>query len=63
MQVPENTIKRLVGHKDSTLQRYYIADVQKIEQANIIEQIFIGHQYSHPYPYWLKQMVGFEYLL
>ena len=51
MQVPENTIKRLVGHKDSTLQRYYIADVQKIEQANIIEQIFIGHQYSHPYPY------------
>lgn len=29
MQVPENTIKRLVGHKDSTLQRYYVADVQK----------------------------------
>lgn len=51
MQVPENTIKRLVGHKDSTLQRYYIADVQKIEQANIIAEIFKGHQYSHPYPY------------
>lgn len=51
MQVPENTIKRLIGHKDSTLQRYYIADVQKIEQANIIAEIFKSHQYSHPYPY------------
>lgn len=49
MQVPENTIKRLIGHKDSTLQRYYIADVQKIEQANIIKQIFEKHEYSNPF--------------
>lgn len=49
MQVPENTIKRLIGHKDSTLQRYYVADVQKIEQANIIEKIFKKHEYSNPF--------------
>ena len=49
MQIAENTIKRLIGHKDSTLQRYYIADVQKIEQANIIMQIFEKHEYSNPF--------------
>lgn len=51
MGVQENTIKRLVGHKDSTLQKYYVADVQKIEQANIIKMIFQDFEYVKKYPY------------
>lgn len=51
MGVQENVIKRLVGHKDSTLQRHYIADVQKIEQANIIKMIFQDFEYVKKYPY------------
>lgn len=49
--VQENIIKRLVGHKDSTLQKYYVADVQKIEQANIIKLIFQDFEYIKKYPY------------
>lgn len=51
MGIQENVIKRLVGHKDSTLQKYYVADVQKIEQANIIKMIFQDFKYVKKYPY------------
>lgn len=38
--VNESTIKRLIGHKDSTLTKYYFADIDKIEQAELIAKIF-----------------------
>lgn len=38
--VNESTIKRLIGHKDSTLTKYYIADIDKIEQAKLIAKMF-----------------------
>ena len=38
--IDESTIKRLIGHKDSTLTKYYIADIDKICQANLIAEMF-----------------------
>ncbi|MGM9797046.1 MAG: hypothetical protein ACI3ZY_05635 [Parabacteroides sp.] len=49
MNVSENIIKRLVGHKDSTLQQYYVADVTKIQQAEIVSKVFEGFKYVTSY--------------
>lgn len=39
MNINENIIKRLIGHKDSNLQIHYLADVEKIRQADIVARV------------------------
>lgn len=40
INTPYNIIKRLVGHKDSTLEKYYIADTDKTEFAKLLDKLF-----------------------